>query len=80
MFKIKSIISIGLCLAVMATLTIPAALQAKTPFVNPAEDLKHLGKDENLLFWEPEQQVASYRNIDKIFPTRVGHKRWRHCF
>lgn len=68
MFEFKSIITKGLCLALLA---LPVALQAKTPFVNPAEDLEHLGKDENLLFWKPKQQVASYRNIDKIFSTRV---------
>ena len=36
----------------------------------PADDLKHLGPQENILFWSPQQQLAGYRNIDKIFPTR----------
>jgi CubicO group peptidase (beta-lactamase class C family) len=34
------------------------------------DDLKNLGPQENILFWSPQQQLASYRNIDKIFPTR----------
>ena len=37
---------------------------------DPADDLLHLGPQENILFWSPQQQVPSYRNIDKIFPTR----------
>jgi CubicO group peptidase (beta-lactamase class C family) len=35
-----------------------------------ADDLQHLGPQENILFWSPRQQLASYRNIDRIFPTR----------
>ena len=46
------------------------SIHAQTPFVDPAEDLTHLGAPENFLFWTPHQQVAGYRNIEKIFPTR----------
>lgn len=67
MFKLKTIIGKALCLAVLA---LPVALQAKAPFVNPADDLQYLGAPDKLLFWKPKQQIASYRNIDKIFPTR----------
>ena len=41
------------------------------PFVNPVDDDKHLGPPENILFWTPKQQVAGFRNSDKLFPTRV---------
>lgn len=44
--------------------------QAKAPFVNPADDAGNLGNPNGLLFWTPAQQVSSYRNIDRIFPTR----------
>lgn len=43
---------------------------AKAPTVNPDDDIHHFGSPEKLLFWTPEQQVAGYRNINKIFPTR----------
>jgi CubicO group peptidase (beta-lactamase class C family) len=43
---------------------------AQAPIPGPTDDTKHLGPPQNLLFWSPEQQVAGYRNIDKVFPTR----------
>jgi len=52
-------------------LVLALSLQARAPFVDPAEDLSHLGSPENILFWTPEQQVAGYRNIEKLQPTRV---------
>lgn len=52
---------LGLCFSI---------LLAKAPTINQADDMKHLGAVENFLFWTPEQQVASYRNINKIFPSR----------
>lgn len=38
--------------------------------MDPADDEKHFGPRENQLFWTPEQQVAGYRNMAKIFPAR----------
>lgn len=38
---------------------------------NPGNDKNNFGKPENFLFWTPEQQLAGYRNINQIFPTRV---------
>ena len=43
---------------------------ADAPYINPADDDKHLGSPDNVLFWEPKQQVAGYRNSDKLFLTR----------
>ncbi len=48
----------------------PAAC-AKAPYVEPADDADNFGPPDQFLFWSPEQQVAGYRNIDKIFPTRA---------
>ena len=33
-------------------------------------DEANFGPVQSLLFWTPEQQVAGYRNIDKLYPTR----------
>lgn len=57
----------ALCLLVLGG---SAFVYAKAPTIDPADDSKHLGAIENFLFWTPEQQVASYRNINMIFPTR----------
>ncbi|HET6593502.1 MAG TPA: hypothetical protein VFG48_11345, partial [Xanthomonadales bacterium] len=40
------------------------------PYIDPAGDSEHFGSVENLLFWTPEQQVAGYRNMDKLAPAR----------
>lgn len=49
----------------------PAFLYAKAPILDPADDAKNLGPPEKFLFWTPRQQVAGYRNINWVFPTRV---------
>ena len=46
-------------------------LYAEAPTLDPAEDASHLGEVNKFLFWTPEQQVAGYRNINKVFPTRI---------
>ena len=43
---------------------------ADAPTIDPVDDSKHFGAPEEILFWTPEQQVAGYRNISKILPTR----------
>jgi CubicO group peptidase (beta-lactamase class C family) len=48
-----------------------APVFAKAPVMDPVADLQHLGPPEKFLFWTPEQQVAGYRNINRIFPTRI---------
>ena len=47
----------------------PACL-AQAPHIDPAEDSRHFGSMDNLLFWTPEQQVAGYRNMDRLVPVR----------
>jgi CubicO group peptidase (beta-lactamase class C family) len=43
------------------------------PVLDQSDDLSRLGSPEKFLFWTPEQQVAGYRNIDRVFPTRIIH-------
>ena len=50
--------------------TMPAA-GAEAPYIDPADDENHLGAPNETLFWTPEQQVAGYRNSDRIFWTRT---------
>jgi len=47
------------------------AANAEAPYIDPADDNKHFGSQDKVLFWTPEQQVAGYRNSDKIFDTRL---------
>jgi len=44
---------------------------ADAPTIDPADDSKHFGSPEEILFWTPDQQVAGYRNISKFLPTRT---------
>lgn len=44
---------------------------AEAPYIDPADDEKYFGPAENELFWTPEQQVAGYRNMEKIRLTRL---------
>jgi len=36
-----------------------------------SDDEKNFGSPEDILFWTPSQQIAGYRNNEKIAPTRV---------
>ena len=66
----KAIMMTSSMLMMILVLSGPAFVYAKAPTIDPADDANHLGSIENFLFWTPEQQVASYRNINMIFPTR----------
>ena len=44
---------------------------ASAPTVDPGDDANNLGAPDDFLFWEPKQQVAGYRNMDRIFPTPI---------
>jgi CubicO group peptidase (beta-lactamase class C family) len=48
----------------------PIKVHAEAPFLDPSEDSLHLGPPQTPLFWTPEQQIAGYRNIKLIYPTR----------
>jgi CubicO group peptidase (beta-lactamase class C family) len=52
-------------------LLLPLAAPAQSaPFIDPADDAAHFGDPEQVLFWTPPQQVAGYRNMDRIVPVR----------
>ena len=44
---------------------------ADAPYIDPADDEKYFGDPAKELFWTHEQQVAGYRNMDKIAWTRA---------
>ena len=46
---------------------------AEAPDIDPAEDQEHFGSIDNMLFWTPKQQVAGYRNMDRLVPVRRVH-------
>ncbi len=58
-----------LCTTCLCSYTLVA--NAEAPYIDPADDQKYFGSPENVLFWTPEQQVAGYRNSDKIVLTRT---------
>ena len=59
-----------LTLVILALVLSSPASRAQAPSIDPAEDSRHFGLMENILFWTPEQQVAGYRNMDKLVPVR----------
>ena len=58
-------------LSVLCLCSYVSVISAEAPYIDPADDHKHFGSPGNLLFWTPDQQVAGYRNADKIFMTRT---------
>lgn len=57
----------ALLLALLAAAPQPTAA---APHIDRAHDAEHLGQIDDILFWTPEQQVAGYRNMEKITPVR----------
>ena len=43
---------------------------AQAPYIDPSRDPEYFGIPDDILFWTPEQQVAGYRNMDKLVPVR----------
>jgi len=60
-------------LAMILGLPVAASSVIAAPTLDPADDSSRLGSPDAFLFWTPEQQVSGYRNIDRIFPTRIIH-------
>jgi len=54
-------------------LSFTLSARAEAPYIDPAHDAEHFGSAEEILFWAPDQQVAGYRNIDKLVPVRWVH-------
>lgn len=69
MLKMKALLYSALCSAI-ALLSVPHA-NADAPTIDPADEHKYFGAPEAVLTWSPEQQVAGYRNSDRIFWTRA---------
>jgi len=64
----RAITSLTFCLLLLGG---AMPVHAEAPFLDPADDASHLGPPGSMLFWTPEQQVAGYRNMDKVFLTRI---------
>ena len=45
---------------------------AAAPYIDPSTDAEHWGPADpsKTLFWTPAQQVAGYRNMEKLSPAR----------
>ncbi len=65
-----SLIVRWIALLAAASLAGPPAF-ADAPYIAPADDEQYFGAPEELLTWTPEQQVAGFRNVDRLFPTRT---------
>ena len=50
----------------LVVLIMSGPAQSEAPFIDPAEDHKHFGSPDNTLFWTPHEQVAGYRNAEKL--------------
>jgi CubicO group peptidase (beta-lactamase class C family) len=61
---------IKIILALLLTI-FTACAKAQDLYIDPADDEKYFGAPEDLLTWTPEQQIAGYRNIEKIGPARL---------
>ena len=43
---------------------------AEGPAVDASKDAENFGKLDNLMFWEPREKLAGFRNIEKLYNTR----------
>jgi len=57
----------------LTLLTFALNARAEAPWIDPAHDAEHFGAPKDILFWTPDQQVAGYRNMDKLGPVRWIH-------
>ena len=58
-------------LAATVLLSACAISCAAAPAPTLSDDVKNLGSREDILFWTPSQQIAGYRNNEKMALTRV---------
>jgi len=58
-------------LIAVAAVILSTPTWADAPYIAPTDDEKHFGDPEMQFFWTPEQQVAGYRNMDKLYWTRA---------
>ena len=57
--------------AAIAWLGLLGAAGAQAPAIDPADDERHFGPPDNVLFWTWPQKVAGFRNYRKLFPART---------
>lgn len=55
----------------LAALVSCAAPVDRAPADTLAGDAAHFGHPDSVLFWTPDQELAGFRNYERIFPTRV---------
>lgn len=62
----------GFILFALLTLGLALVSHAAAPYIDPATDAEHWGPADpsKTLFWTPAQQVAGYRNMEKLSPSR----------
>lgn len=57
--------------ALLSLTLLSVALTARAaPWIDPADDARHFGPMEEVLFWTPAQQVAGYRNMERLTQVR----------
>ena len=66
------VIKLSFILALGLALTSPMAI-ARDLYIDPANDEKYFGDPADIFSWTPRQQVAGYRNFEKISPARLIH-------
>lgn len=55
----------------VGSLLLSSLAYAQQPrWVDPADDLASLPTDDSILFWQGDQQIAGFRNITRLSPTR----------
>ncbi len=65
-------LSLGLCILLAGCSgTAPVPVSRTVTQKAADDDPAHFGSPSNMLFWTPEEQLAGYRNIDRIFITRA---------
>lgn len=60
-------------LAIVLTVLVGGAdcARAEAPYIDPADDHKHFGRADDILFWSAEQKVSGFRNSERIGLTRT---------
>jgi len=55
---------------IVLSLAAVSLLARAAPYIDPKDDPEHFGPVKDILFWKPDQQVAGYRNMEKLTDAR----------
>jgi len=68
----KNAVFLILCILFVASFCFlhSSAAVAEEPSVDASVDAENFGKLNNLMFWEPREKLAGFRNIEKLYNTR----------